>query len=245
MKELVKLIKDHKNEICWYPSSGSDIESFNLWNNNFGNEYFPKLFIYTDVSFLISNVKNNFFNLNGTFIEIPKDFQVEEFSLNRFYMSDEELKNVKLSKLKEKYPISPENNQFNFDLGNDEILISLYKLGLIESKIIENLIVYDYTQTLTNYFVLKKNGISILLLQSTNMLFYDFLLKNNFSIDCLMYRRPIDLFLLDRIYEVISQLNIKEVIAGRNDLTMSDVISEFNWTTHYYTDRAFFTRIKM
>jgi hypothetical protein len=67
----IKLLNSKK--VCWYPSSGADINSINFWRNEYGNLIIPEVFIFTDNEFIMTE---NFLSIaeNDNMIDTLKGY---------------------------------------------------------------------------------------------------------------------------------------------------------------------------
>jgi hypothetical protein len=201
-------------QICWYPSAGDDFDAMGHWYAGHGNEITPSVFIYTD--FAYSAYENNSISY-GDRLSWPDDFlamlpPLEIEDIKSYSTVLQFLDNAKddLDEIVKKYKPGPDQDNALY-----EEYKSLSENGIIDAwQVIEkfdmNIQIPDARGLLLGNTC---NGNLLLLLKTSNRIFYDFCVMHSISIPCIMIHRPDDDFIEAGEFD-LNPLNVKEAFIG-------------------------------
>jgi hypothetical protein len=239
--DTIKLFNSKK--VCWYPSSGADINSINFWRNGLGNKIIPEVFIFTDNAFIMTENSLSIAE-NDNMIDKLKGYGF----IKTHYEEIEDAKNFKNVLIKEerlinKLDLSVMQNYIKEEQADKwNSILDLKELGIIDNfDIIAN---QDFMDIFNNHFIeiLNKNfniiqndpeltGIypqrilnfkneklntELVFIKTRNDIFYNICIEKNIRIPCFQLKRPND----ERLFNGfnLSTLSIKEAIIREQDL---------------------------
>ncbi len=231
--KLAELLKNYdKSEICWYSSSGGDLQNLSLWQNGYGNTRMPKLFILTDVAYQISNreVIYRYNQKDKKLADIIADNIIED--LNKF------TKNGYLDTLSPDMADELVNNQKHLLNEEDKHLLDIGILDPID--LIRNNDNYHLEIPFSEGLLINNGHLQILYLSVENESFYKYCIANSIKISCLMAQATADVWISDGIH--FDTLEICELMKGDHGITPNNIpptfkkIKIFDWQTHQHPD---------
>jgi len=137
-------------------------------------------------------------------------------------------------------------------LINDKDLIKLYKIGKADINLIYQCL-DNYSVNVSNYHLLKKENIEIILLNAFNEDFYCFCVNNSLNIDCIILQRYFsDGYVFEGRAEskVVETLKVKEGIVNPNYSSYpieANHYASFFWKNYgdqIYNDKVAFIKYK-